>query len=57
MCVLFEPEIRSPSQCPGTARSSIAAGRSLMVKQTSQVLVGGPVLVERALGESVTKEK
>ncbi len=25
------PMIRSPSQCPGTARSSASAGRSLMV--------------------------
>src|SRR6478609_4375240 len=28
MCVSFAPVRRSPSQCPGTARSSISAGRS-----------------------------
>ena len=28
MCVLFEPLSKSPSQCPGTARSSASAGRS-----------------------------
>src|SRR5437868_2766115 len=28
---LFKPRIRSPSQCPGTARSSISAGRSLIM--------------------------
>src|SRR5215475_13542335 len=30
MCVSFAPVRRSPSQCPGTARSSISAGRSRM---------------------------
>jgi acetyl-CoA carboxylase carboxyltransferase component len=34
----------------------VAAHFSLMTRHGSQVLVGGPVLVERALGESVTKE-
>src|SRR6516225_6429698 len=29
-CVSFAPVRRSPSQCPGTARSSISAGRSRM---------------------------
>ena len=26
-----EPMMRSPSQCPGTARSSISGGRSLII--------------------------
>src|SRR5215467_6392582 len=30
MCVSFAPVRRSPSQCPGTARSSTSAGRSRM---------------------------
>jgi hypothetical protein len=30
MCVLFTPESRSPSQWPGTARSSTSAGRFRM---------------------------
>ena len=30
---------------------------SVMVKNTSQVMVGGPALVERALGVSLTKEE
>ena len=28
---LFSPTIRSPSQCPGTARSPASAGRSLII--------------------------
>ena len=28
---LLNPRIRSPSQCPGTARSSASAGRSLIM--------------------------
>ena len=28
---LFSPMIRSPSQCPGTARSAASAGRSLII--------------------------
>ena len=28
---LFSPTIRSPSQCPGTARSAASAGRSLIM--------------------------
>ena len=28
---LFSPRIRSPSQCPGTARSATSAGRSLII--------------------------
>ena len=28
---LFKPTMRSPSQCPGTARSAASAGRSLIM--------------------------
>jgi len=35
----------------------VAAHFSVMVKNTSQVLVAGPALVERALGMSMTKEE
>ena len=35
----------------------VASHFSVMVKETSQVMVGGPALVERALGVSVTKEE
>lgn len=35
----------------------VASHFSVMVKETSQVMVGGPALVERALGISVTKEE
>ena len=35
----------------------VASHFSVMVKQTSQVLVAGPALVERALGVSMTKEE
>ena len=28
---LFSPTMRSPSQCPGTARSAASAGRSLIM--------------------------
>lgn len=35
----------------------VAAHFSLMTKDTAQILVGGPALVERAIGEKVTKEE
>ena len=35
----------------------VASHFSVMVKDTSQVMVGGPALVERALGVSLTKEE
>lgn len=35
----------------------VASHFSVMVKETSQVMVGGPALVERALGVSLTKEE
>ena len=35
----------------------VASHFSVMVKETSQVMVGGPALVERALGISLTKEE
>lgn len=35
----------------------VASHFSVMVKETSQVMVGGPALVERALGVSITKEE
>lgn len=35
----------------------VASHFSVMVKETSQVLVGGPALVERALGVSMSKEE
>ncbi len=35
----------------------VASHFSVMVKDTSQVMVGGPALVERALGRTVTKEE
>ncbi|MFT7221472.1 MAG: acetyl-CoA carboxylase carboxyltransferase component, partial [Candidatus Azotimanducaceae bacterium] len=35
----------------------VASHFSVMVKDTAQVMVGGPALVERALGVSVTKEE
>ena len=35
----------------------VASHFSVMVKGTSQVMVGGPALVERALGVSLTKEE
>lgn len=35
----------------------VASHFSVMVKETAQVMVGGPALVERALGVSVTKEE
>ncbi|MAM81958.1 MAG: propionyl-CoA carboxylase [Gammaproteobacteria bacterium] len=35
----------------------VASHFSVMVKNTSQVMVGGPALVERALGVSLTKEE
>jgi acetyl-CoA carboxylase carboxyltransferase component len=35
----------------------VASHFSLMIRETSQVLIGGPKLVERALGRSMTKEE
>ena len=35
----------------------VASHFSVMVKETSQVMVGGPALVKRALGVSLTKEE
>jgi acetyl-CoA carboxylase carboxyltransferase component len=35
----------------------VASHFSLMVRETSQVLIGGPKLVERALGQTLTKEE
>ena len=35
----------------------VASHFSVMVKETSQIMVGGPALVERALGVSLTKEE
>ncbi len=35
----------------------VASHFSVMTKETAQVLVGGPALVERALGEKLTKEE
>lgn len=35
----------------------VASHFSVMVKETSQVMVGGPALVERALGTGLTKEE
>lgn len=35
----------------------VASHFSVMVKETSQVMVGGPALVERALGKSLSKEE
>ena len=44
--------------CAGfPAARLVAAHFSLMTRDTSQVLVGGPALVERALGENATKEE
>ena len=40
MCVLAEPAIRSPSQWPGTARSSTSAGRSRI--ETASVIPPRP---------------
>jgi acetyl-CoA carboxylase carboxyltransferase component len=35
----------------------VASHLSIMTRHTAQVLIGGPALVERALGEKVTKEE
>ena len=35
----------------------VASHFSVMTKDTSQVMIGGPALVERALGQSLTKEE
>ena len=35
----------------------VASHFSLMIRETSQVLIGGPKLVERALGQEMTKEE
>ena len=35
----------------------VASHLSIMTRNTSQVMVGGPALVERALGETLTKEE
>jgi acetyl-CoA carboxylase carboxyltransferase component len=35
----------------------VASHFSLMIRETSQVLIGGPRLVERAVGQSMTKEE
>ncbi|MDJ0785291.1 MAG: carboxyl transferase domain-containing protein [Myxococcota bacterium] len=43
--------------CAGyPAARLVASHYAVMVKETSQVLTGGPVLVERALGEKIDKE-
>src|SRR5262245_35197918 len=43
MWVLFAPERRSPSQWPGTARSSASAGRSRM--EAASTICPSPLLV------------
>jgi len=48
MAELWTPRIRSPSQCPGTARSSASAGRSLII--TSGLMKALPRPRARARG-------
>jgi acetyl-CoA carboxylase carboxyltransferase component len=60
MRVLGEVPVASAAVGPvaGFPAARLAASHfSVMVKQTAQVMIGGPALVERALGKSLSKEE